>query len=64
MQRGSNFNGRFEVEWVEDDEEDSGRRSRPINLATRLGVFVPGEQLNSDDKSFVFDDLASPLVFI
>ena len=32
-------------------DEYSGRRSRPINLATRLGVLVPGELLHSEDKS-------------
>jgi hypothetical protein len=38
---------------VESDEEEdeegefaSGRRSRPINLATKVGVLVPGEEIS------------------
>ena len=53
----------------EEEEEDdcaSGRRSSPINLATKVGVFFPGEMLISEEKSLEFPDLVLvlPLVLI
>ena len=49
-----------------DGEFAPGRRSKPINLATKVGVFVPGEPVSSEDKSFKFPPLAlvPPLVLI
>jgi len=43
----------FGVERGEEKEGEFGfgRRSKPINLATKVGVFVPGEVLISEDKS-------------
>lgn len=55
--------------WCEDEEGErlsSGRRSRPISLATKFGVLVAGEQLLSEERSFVAPtfSLVSPLVLI
>lgn len=48
----------------EDEECESGRRSSPINLATKVGVLVPGEEmLISEEKSLKLP-LVLPLVLI
>jgi len=51
----------------EEEECASGRRSRPINLATKVGVLVPGEALISEERSLklsVLDLVPLPLVLI
>lgn len=60
---------RQEEEEEEEEKEGEcvpGRRSKPINLATKVGVFVPGELVISADKSFKFPPpvLVPPLVLI
>lgn len=58
------------VDGVKVGELVSGRRSKPINLATKPGVLVPGELLVSEEKSlrappaFDDDDLDPPFVLI
>lgn len=44
----------MELGQEKEGELDSGRRSRPINLATRLGVFVPGESMEEESSVLVF----------
>lgn len=58
-----------EEEEMEEVEEkcESGRRSRPINLATKVGVFVPGDPLISEERSLKLPALVilvPPLVLI
>ena len=43
----------------EEEECASGRRSRPINLATKVGVLVPGEALISEERSLKLSVLDS-----
>jgi hypothetical protein len=52
---------RAEEEEEEEGDWVSGSRSRPISLATKFGVLVPGEPLISEQESF---DPVRPLVLI
>lgn len=56
------FDEGLELGHENEGELDSGSKSRPINLATRFGVFVPGESVPG--KSSVLDFVALVLIWM